>query len=207
MRFSEPPAKNPLNIPEPFKDDDGLHISSSDPIKHNTLNAQFYRDTNPITKAEIEAKKFQPLPKKAANTSADHTPEATERILQIHVTSHTPPASPPPNHKPPKTHSLSVRSFCALWHRYNSLHKHAHPSLQTLADAFQKDLVLLLEQEQRRAIASVSWTTPASLLEILSRAFALTAERFCSPLNFCPLFPSGSTIGADHTKLAPTPLL
>ena len=32
-------------------------------------------------------------------------------------------------------------------------------------------------------------------MEILHRAFGLNYERFCSPLNFCPLFHRGSTIG------------
>ena len=32
-------------------------------------------------------------------------------------------------------------------------------------------------------------------MEILHRAFGLNYERFCSPLNFCPLFQRGSTIG------------
>ena len=82
LRSTEPPAKNPLNVASPYDETDGLHISSNDAVKDGTFNPDFYKHTNPITPAEIEARKFALLPKKGKASVAQ---DGTERILQIQV--------------------------------------------------------------------------------------------------------------------------
>jgi hypothetical protein len=177
-----------------FDKDDGLLSCPHDDALDGTINVKFFKDWNPITKAEIEARKFPDFP----NTK----PMLSERIAQIHVQI---PSPDPNNPKPP--HILSIRAFTVLWQKYSSL----HGSTQTAADMFHRDLVTLLDQEKEgtargqsgkknhRQHAKTSWTTPASLLEILVQTFQLTYERYCSPLNFCPLFTHGSSIGSHLT--------
>jgi hypothetical protein len=97
-----------------------------------TINVKFFKDWNPITKAEIEARKFPDLP----NTK----PMLSERIAQIHVQV---PSPDPNNPKPP--HILSIRAFTVLWQKYSSL----HGSTQTAADMFHRDLVPLLTRKRR----------------------------------------------------------
>ena len=129
-----------------------------------------------------------------------------EQILQVHVDL---PCRDPLN--PPLPLVLSLRSFFALWHRYSSI----HGASQESADSFYDDLLLFLNQEKegtsrsthskknytKSAKARTSWANPAPrLLDILARTFGITYERYCSPLNFSPVFSHGSTIGGHTTS-------
>ena len=193
MQTAQQPAKNPLNETETYDKDDGLLIRHHDEALHGTVDVQFFKDRNPITKAEIEAKKFPDFP----NAKATHF----ERISQIHVIPHS------PDPRNPKPHLiLSIRAFTALWHKYST----RHGSTQQAADLFYRDLTTLLTQEKEGTLrgnstihqqkAKTSWSTPAPFLEILVKTFNLEYERYCSPLNFCPLFTHGSTIGSHPTE-------
>ena len=192
MRTAEQPAKNPLNEGRNYDEHDGLLICTNDDALDGTVDIQFFKDRNPITKAEIEAKKFPDFPgKKDCHF---------ERITQIHVLEQSPDRI-----NPTPARILSLRAFSSLWHKYSTIHGNSQQS----ADFFHRDLVTLLAQEEEGAKrenvnhtqrAKTSWTTPASLMEILVKTFGLTYERYCSPLNFCPIFKYGSTIGNHLTN-------
>ena len=158
----------------------------------------FFKKWNPISKKDIEALRFPDQP----NQSSYKVPHF-ERILQIHV---NPPCSNPRANSHPLI--LSIRSFSALWHRYSII----HGASQASADLFYDDLIALLLQETegtsrarkpkknaKVARARTAWATPAPLLDILARTFGISYERYCSPLNFSPIFPYGSTIGNHRT--------
>ena len=198
MQYTSPPPKNPLNLGDPFDKEHGIIKSNDD--RDGTIDVGFFKKWNPISKQENEALRFPDQP----NQKPQKAPHF-ERILQIHI------ELPCRNSlNPPLPLVLSLRSFSALWHRYSSI----HGASQQTADAFYDDLLLLLNQEKegtsrsktpqkqysKTARARTSWATPAPLLDILARTFGITYERYCSPLNFSPVFSHGSTIGGHKTS-------
>ena len=88
---------------------DGLLICTNDDALDGTVDIQFFKDRNPITKAEIEAKKFPDFPgKKDCHF---------ERITQIHVLEQSPDRI-----NPTPARILSLRAFSSLWHKYSTIH-------------------------------------------------------------------------------------
>ena len=160
------------------------------------LTSNSSKKWNPISKEDNEAQRFPDQP--------NQKPKQThfERILQVHIT------KPHAKDQDPNSQMiLSIRSFCALWHRYSTINGDS----QKAADDFYENLLTLLRQEEegtsrtakrsksKTAKERTSWATPAPLLDILAKTFGITYERYCSPLNFSPIFAKGSTIGNHKT--------
>ena len=156
-----------------------------------TIDVEFFKNWNSISKEDNKAQRFPNQP--------NQKPKQThfERILQVHITK---PHAICQDSDPPLI--LSIRSFCALWHRYSEV----NGASQTAADTFYENLLILLRQEEegtsrtakrkkyKTAKERTSWATPAPLLDILARNFGITYERYCSPLNFSPVFTQGYSI-------------